>query len=388
MKISEIEDRLKDIPYSFFVKTIGNGVKFHKFVSYCCPACGATTQKRVSGFKTILCDPCARLQNAKKARTKIEDLQAEIEFLKKHGATFQELYFKLLPNKGYSTAYIKYRCSCGALVDTRLSLFRNDRKQPAFCKKCISSSRIGKGKPPKTPESVLKQRVERDRGVFLSFKENKVNFLCACGKAHSVFYRKSKPQTYTCDSCTSLRRKTSAPKNKLSLQQVRKFFYDAGCFPLFFSYQGHRQLLPFICTCGNTGQYRIASFYANKKSRPKCGVCLRKGNSRQYSPCFNPKLTTQDRVERFRRTRPKQTEIWRRQIFKRDDYTCQISGVRGGKLAAHHLYNWADNPEKRYEISNGVTIRRDLHDMFHVRYGKKNTTPEMFQEFKDSFDNG
>ena len=34
--------------------------------------------------------------------------------------------------------------------------------------------------------------------------------------------------------------------------------------------------------------------------------------------------------------------LWRSDVFKRDDYTCQICGRRGGNLEAHHIKKFAD----------------------------------------------
>lgn len=51
---------------------------------------------------------------------------------------------------------------------------------------------------------------------------------------------------------------------------------------------------------------------------------------------------------------------WRLSVFIRDSYKCVVCGV-GGKLQVHHIYNWADYPELRYEVSNGVTVCSKHH---------------------------
>ncbi len=55
------------------------------------------------------------------------------------------------------------------------------------------------------------------------------------------------------------------------------------------------------------------------------------------------------------------TKEWRRAVFARDDWTCQMCGVRGGKLDADHIKPWSAYPELRYELSNGRTLCRPCH---------------------------
>lgn len=50
---------------------------------------------------------------------------------------------------------------------------------------------------------------------------------------------------------------------------------------------------------------------------------------------------------------------WRRNVFKRDDYTCQICGKRGVFLRANHIKKFADYPELRLVKDNGVTICKE-----------------------------
>lgn len=48
---------------------------------------------------------------------------------------------------------------------------------------------------------------------------------------------------------------------------------------------------------------------------------------------------------------------WRMNIFKRDNFKCKIfNSDCKGQLQAHHILNWKDYPELRYEINNGITL--------------------------------
>lgn len=48
---------------------------------------------------------------------------------------------------------------------------------------------------------------------------------------------------------------------------------------------------------------------------------------------------------------------WRLQVYKRDSYKCKINNVDcAGRIIAHHILGWAEYPELRYDINNGITL--------------------------------
>jgi len=64
---------------------------------------------------------------------------------------------------------------------------------------------------------------------------------------------------------------------------------------------------------------------------------------------------------------------WRRAVFERDDYTCQICGERGGRLCADHIMPYGDFPLLRYELSNGRTLCQDCHRRTKTYGRRKNS---------------
>lgn len=113
------------------------------------------------------------------------------------------------------------------------------------------------------------------------------------------------------------------------------------------------------------------------KKRKKNGM---KGVTGPDHPNWNPDLTKEDR-EKKRRCIEKTN--WRQKVFKRDNYTCQICEENtSGNLNAHHKYSYTDYPDKRTDISNGVTLCKSCHKEFHMQYGWGNNTVKQFEEFK------
>lgn len=52
---------------------------------------------------------------------------------------------------------------------------------------------------------------------------------------------------------------------------------------------------------------------------------------------------------------------WRKAVFERDNYTCQMCGVRGGVLNADHIKCFAHHETLRYDINNGRTLCEPCH---------------------------
>lgn len=70
-------------------------------------------------------------------------------------------------------------------------------------------------------------------------------------------------------------------------------------------------------------------------------------------------------------------KAWRYKIFVRDNFQCQLCKCKNGKLQAHHIVRWADNPKLRFLVTNGITLCEGCHD--HVT-GKEKDFEDQFKK--------
>jgi len=117
---------------------------------------------------------------------------------------------------------------------------------------------------------------------------------------------------------------------------------------------------------------RIAQPWLNKK-RPDISIIKSGKNSNFWKGGISSKNELIRKNSNYK--------LWRKSCFERDNFTCQKYGIRGGKLRVHHINNFADFPELRTSIENGITLSDKAHKEFHHIYGYKNNTKEQLNEF-------
>lgn len=61
--------------------------------------------------------------------------------------------------------------------------------------------------------------------------------------------------------------------------------------------------------------------------------------------------------------------VWKKAVFKRDNYTCQVCGSTE-RLEAHHIKEKCNFPELQYEVSNGICLCHSCHEKTD-NYGSK-----------------
>ena len=131
------------------------------------------------------------------------------------------------------------------------------------------------------------------------------------------------------------------------------------------------------CECG-TEKIIVGSALKNGKSK-SCRDCSMFGENH---PKWNPNLTDEERELNKLRSYPEYIQ-WRKEVFIRDSYTCQVCNKHGGTLNAHHIESYTTNPELRTALSNGITLCEECHKNFHHQYGYGNNTKAQLNEFSE-----
>lgn len=122
------------------------------------------------------------------------------------------------------------------------------------------------------------------------------------------------------------------------------------------------------CECGGTAKVRTAAL--NNGNTKSCGcyhrqrastaaITLHKGRRVARGLSEEEYLSSESRRERA------EFIPTSRKILERDNFCCVWCSQVGGKLAAHHIKPWMDNPTLRYEYTNLVTLCHTCHLKVH-----------------------
>ncbi len=73
---------------------------------------------------------------------------------------------------------------------------------------------------------------------------------------------------------------------------------------------------------------------------------------------------------RYKHYKNKEYISWRKSVFERDNYTCQMCLKRSGTgesvfLHPHHKLSYTFFPEHRYDVNNGITLCIKCHRLIH-----------------------
>ena len=130
-----------------------------------------------------------------------------------------------------------------------------------------------------------------------------------------------------------------------------------------------------LCTDANREKLRVIQ--STEEYREKSSVAKRGSNN----PMWNNDLSDEEREKQREGRRSPEDYFFRTHVLQRDNYTCQKCGAHDATLNAHHILNYKDNPELRYDVNNGITLCTNCHIQFHRQYGYRNNTAEQLLEY-------
>ena len=83
----------------------------------------------------------------------------------------------------------------------------------------------------------------------------------------------------------------------------------------------------------------------------------------------------------------KKYDKWREEVYKKCWFTCQCCGESKGIIKnAHHIKNFSENIDERYDVDNGILLCEKCHAFkipgsFHYVYGCTKNTPDQLEEY-------
>lgn len=285
---------------------------------------------------------------------------------------------KSLKRKDYELKKFKKVCNkCGELKFMGYFLIRRDSKDgyKNICKKCDNIRRKSKEK------IVLEEKVCSKCNILKSITEFRKSSNSVDGHHSQCKICIDSTYTYICKLCG----------REFNTHHKDSDYCSPKCIG-----ESQKRRIDYKCDyCGkdsferDTEYNRYKNHYCSKDCKNKHRSELyvgefapmfgKEGLKRESHPRWNPNLTEQER-EKGRRLDGYYDFI--KNVYKRDNYTCQCCGDdKGGNLNAHHLdgYNWCK--EKRIEVDNGICLCDKCHKKFHSIYGQGDNTIKQWLGF-------
>jgi len=345
-----------------------------------CSKCGSIAEhSNLTNFRIrrsdCLCKKCAREKQDQGNR--LSQKEVEKWFIDRGGELLSEY-------KNNSTKII-FKCSrCGSIGENYSFNNMKGKDSQCLCTKCARDNTVASRK-------VTKDRVEiwmrEHNSKLLKFTGNRdeIHYICSkCGMnaIYSNFiHLRERNSDCLCRECI---KKGFTEKRRLPESDVRQWFLDRNS-ELLSPYEGIDSEIIYKCSnCGVSAKGHSFYNFRSRNSKCLCRVCRKIFVSGENNNFWSLTLDDNKR-QSFRKYNNPWYLPWKKAVLREHNYTCTITGENKGDIVIHHLYNWADFPEQRVFLSNGVVIRRDLHKEFHEIYGRRNNTPEQFMEFVERY---
>ena len=205
------------------------------------------------------------------------------------------------------------------------------------------------------------------------FKKNKHNF---CSRACQYDWRlnhggyPTKPRrghNIKCDWCGKDIYRGPSKLNKTN-------FCSMGCYS---KYKIDKRPKVTCKQCGKVFGKPKSTIKWDKIRRHKLDFCSNTCSEIYHTGNGNANWISDRDKLKCRPNKIKRHVAWRQGVFERDNYTCQLCGLRGTYLEPHHIKRWAEHKKLRYDIDNGITLCKPCH--IKTR-GKEKEFEEIFKK--------
>lgn len=308
------------------------------------------------------------------------------------------------------TTPLRFKCNlCGEIFEKD---FMHLKRRDVFCCQKCSKKEAGKQKSMGI-EAVKKFIEENDKEhlctlLSIEYKNSTTPLLFKCNKCGKNFYRDwshIKRNRFQCPECGIHQ---GAIHKKYSKEDVIADIATRG-YTMTGEYVDARTPFDAICKRGHKVKLIYSYFKLHHSGCQKCCALDHTGSNHP-----NWKGGVTEIIDYLR----KSIKTWKKEVLGRDSFCCIVSGEHSNDLVVHHLKSFntivqeaveqtgipvlarfsdyqnddyiklRDKVLELYEISNGVTLTRKIHNLFHQEYGKGGNTPEQFQEFCERYKRG
>lgn len=298
-------------------------------------------------------------------------------FMRKITFDFVKTYFQSQNCKLLSTEYkdngspLEYICSCGQQATVR---FYDFEKRGVRCKNCGLNKQKSFSESQKYSYDTVESYF-RENGCQLLSKEyvnnkQKLDYICSCGRVSKIGFVQFRKGV----RCRKCGREAVAKITRRDYKDILTYFTNHGHTLVTpeSEYINGSQKVDYICAKGHENKVVINQFDSHGGRCPRCSYDELSVRYKDPNKPDSKRLETRSILE---------VRGWRRKVFGRDFYTCQVCDKKGN-IQAHHLDGWNWCEEKRFDINNGITLcKDDCHKEFHKIYGKGGNTLEQFKEW-------
>lgn len=170
-------------------------------------------------------------------------------------------------------------------------------------------------------------------------------YLCSCDQCNENIYRRKQRillKHFCCKNCETLWKQSNWPrgeKHKDYKPEAHIIFYCLYCNN---GFEKQRSVKKNFCSSNCRNKY----FVGEKAKNWQGGI----------TPIQVKIRNSQEYLE------------WRKSVFEREKYICQICGQYGGKLHAHHIVPFSIDENKRLDTNNGITLCIKCHKIKHKNF--------------------